>query len=261
MSRIFSCLPVLALFGAIASPHALRAAETASSEESAKTEQNFIEPILIEETMPNAPGEWALRLTTDYRRGNGDAVGALPNLELFYGIIDRLGANLSVPLAYAEQASSSHYGLGDISTTLKYLLVKPGEQAPAIVLGEETAFPSGNQHLELGEGAYALRPYLATLKQLGPICVQGNIGWERQVTAAHEDAWTYGLAVSTPIIKEKLHALVEIQGDWGAPNHTTLAPGLKYYVSEKFTVGLAVPVGLNSNTSEWGLISQFQIEF
>ncbi len=237
------------------------AAEEVAGHEPHEKESSFIEPILIEETMPNAPGEWALRLTTDYRRGNGDPVGTLPNLEVFYGIIDRLGTTLSIPMAYAGQDPGSHYGLGDVEARLKYLLVKPGEAAPAVALGAVTTFPTGNHTLLLGDGAYALGPFVALLKRVGPVCVQGNFGWEKQVTAGRRSLWSYGWAASIPLIQDTLHFLTEIAGDWGRPNHATLAPGLKYYLTEKFTVGAAVPIGLNKDTSEWGIITQFQIEF
>ncbi len=232
-----------------------------ADDETNKTENTFIEPILIEETMPNEPGEWSLRLTTDYRRGDNEAVGTLPNLEVFYGIADRLGAVLSIPIAYTNQSTISHYGFGDISTTLKYLVVRPGSEVPALVLGLVTTFPTGNHTLGLGDGAYELTPYVALLKQFGPVCVQGNFGWEKHISAPYADMWTYGWALSTPLIKDKLNVLAEIQGDWGSPNHTTVAPGIKYNFTDKFTIGLALPVGLNRNTEGWGIVTQFQIEF
>jgi hypothetical protein len=232
-----------------------------ADDETNKTEATFIEPILIEETMPNDPGEWSLRLTTDYRRSDGEAVGTLPNFEVFYGIVERLGASLSIPTSYTNQDAISHYGLGDISASLKYLVVKPAPKMPALVLGLETTFPTGKRTLGLGDGAYELAPNLALLKEFGPICVQGYFGWDKQVSAQRTDMWTYGWAISAPLVKDKLHLLTEIQGDWGSPNHTTLAPGIKYNFTDKLTAGLAVPVGLNKNTEGLGIVTQFQIEF
>jgi hypothetical protein len=97
---------------------------------------------------------------------------------------------------------------------------------PALVLGVEATFPTGNRTLGLGDEAYELAPYLALLKQFGPICVQGNVAWDKQVSAQCTDERTYGWAVSTPLVRDKLHLLAEIQGDWGSPNHTTFAPGI-----------------------------------
>ena len=233
----------------------------AVADETNKTEDMFIEPILIEETMPNDPGEWSLRSTFDYRRGNIGAIGTLPSVEAFYGIADRLGTSLSFPMSYADQNASSHYGLGDISASLKYLVIRQGPTMPALVIGVEATFPTGNQRYGLGDGAYELAPSLALLKEIGPVCVQGNFAWSKQISAQHADQWTYGWCVSTPLVKRKVYVLTEIQGDWGSPNHTTLGPGIEYYFSEKVTAGLSIPIGLNSNTHEWGIVTQFQVEF
>jgi hypothetical protein len=135
MKQIILHVQVLAVAWAVGALNSIHAADSADNETN-KTETAFIEPILIEETMPNDPGELSLRLTTDYRRNGGGAVGTLPDLQV-----------------------------------------------------------------------------------------------------------------------------AEIQGDWGSPNHTTLGPGIKYYLSDKFTAGLAVPVGLNGNTERWGIVTQFQMEF
>jgi hypothetical protein len=62
-----------------------------------------------------------------------------------------------------------------------------------------------------------------------------------------------------PGLKNKLRALVEIEGDWGRPNHTTLGPGLEYFFTDKITAGVSVPVGLNKNTDSWGIATPLQI--
>jgi hypothetical protein len=232
-----------------------------AGEEDQKTEEQFVEPIIIEETMPNDPGEWSLRLTTDYRKTGSEPVGALPEFEVFYGLIERLGISLSLPMAYDKPDTNSHYGLGDISFDLKYLVVKPGPTMPALVVGLETEFPTGNQKLGLGDGAYELTPFLALLKSYGPFCLQGNFGWSKQINGPHENFFNYGCALSAEMVKHKLYLLSEIQGDWRAPNHTTVAPGIKYYFFDNITLGAAVPIGLNSNTGRLGIVTQFQIEF
>jgi hypothetical protein len=133
--------------------------------------------------------------------------------------------------------------------------------APALVVGVEAGFPTGHVPLGLGDGAYELTPNLALLKDFGYILVQGNFGWTKQVSAPRESLWNYGWAVSAPVVRNKLYLLAEIQGDWRSPNHTTLGPGVKYYITEKITTGASVPIGLNSNTEAWGIVTQFQIEF
>lgn len=234
---------------------------TVAEEPAGKTEQKFLEPIIIEETMPNAPGELTLRLTTDYRENGAEAIGALPRFQLFYGLVDRLGTSLSVPMTYNKSDGSAHYGLGDLSLDLKYLLLRPGPTVPALVVGIEAGFPTGNQNSGLGEGAYEMAPFVGLLKDFGPVCLQGNFGWSKEITGARTDRVTYGWALSVPIEARKLYLLAELQGDFGSPNHVTIAPGVKYLVCDNFSLGLAGPLGLNSHTETWGIVTQFQFEF
>ena len=73
-----------------------------NGEDEGKPEAEFVEPILTEETMPNEPRELSLRVSTDFRKGGGESIGSLPKVELFYGLAERLGAELSVPFAYTR---------------------------------------------------------------------------------------------------------------------------------------------------------------
>lgn len=231
----------------------------AESDESTQTK--YIEPIITEETMPNEPKELTLRFGTDYRQRNDEANAALPYLEVFYGLVGRLGATLDLPTAYHKEGTGSAYGLGDISASLKYLVVPQSRSVPAVVFRLEADFPSGNEHLGLGTGAYELTPYLALLKDFGPLVVQGNFGWSKQVTGQREDSWVYNWALAVPLHTRKLYLLGEINGDWGSPNHAALSPGIKYLFSEKFSVGVAIPIGLTKSTEAWGVVTQFQFDF
>jgi hypothetical protein len=63
------------------------------------------------------------------------------------------------------------------------------------------------------------------------------------------------------VYQNKLYLLTEINGDWGRSTESAVAPGIKYLFSDKFSVGVAVPVGLNKNTDAWGVVTQFEFEF
>src|SRR5208282_2972227 len=164
------------------------------------------------------PGDFTLRLGTDYRQRNSDANAALPYAEACFGLIQRLGATVNVPMAYHNEGAGASYGIGDVSAILKYLAVRPSPSVPAVVLGLETQLPTGNEHLGLGAGAYELTPYVAFLKEFRPLLVQGNFGWSRQVTGNREGAWDYNWAEAVPLYQRKLYLLTEINGDWGKPN-------------------------------------------
>lgn len=229
--------------------------------ETNNAELKFINPIITEEVLPDNPGELTLRLGTDYRRRNAEANGSLPYLEACFGLIERFGATVNVPFAYDKEGANAHYGLGDVSARLKFLAVGTTTQRPAVVLGVETVFPSGNHHIGLGEGAFELAPYIGLLKEFGPLLIQGDVGWSKQVSGERSSSWSYNWAASVPIHRQNLYALTELNGDWGSPNHAAISPGLKYLFSDRLSAGAVIPIGLNRHTEVWGIVTQFQFEF
>jgi hypothetical protein len=245
----------------IAITAALFLATLGRAQEEENHETNIVEPILTEETLPNEPREWSLRLTADYRKNGSEAKAVLPRVDVFYGLMERVGVELSVPLAYHKGEAGRTYGVGDLSLGLKYLILDHERNVPAVVLGLEAGFPAGNAHRELGEGAYELTPFVALLKDFGPLSLQGNFGWSKQATVEREDRWVYNWALAVPLCKHKVHLLTELNGDWGRRPQTTVAPGLKYNFNGETFVGLAAPIGLNRYTAEWGIVSQFQTGF
>jgi hypothetical protein len=230
------------------------------AQEEKKDEINIVEPILTEETLPNEPREWSLRFTADYRKKDGEVTAALPRFDIFYGLAERLGAELSVPLAY-HQADTGAYGFGDVSLGLKYLVVEHQKNVPAVVFGLEAGFPTGEADRELGEGAFELTPFVALLKDFDLFSLQGNFGWSKQASRPREDRWVYNWAFAVPLFDHKLHLLTEFNGDWGRRPQTAVAPGLKYNFTGETFIGLAAPIGLNRHTAEWGIVSQFQTGF
>jgi len=248
--------------GFIATATALSVAKGAQAAESEdKIESKFIEPIITEETMPNEPKELTVRFGTDYGQRGSEASAELPYLQCFYGIVERLGATLDLSMAYHKDGAGASYGLGDISASLKYLLIPQSRSIPAVVLRLEAGFPTGNEHLGLGTGAYEVTPFAAFLKDFGGFVLQGNFGWSKQVTGQQTDIWGYNWALAVPLYERKLYGLAEINGDWGSPNHTALSPGIKYLLSDRFSVGVGAPIGLNSSTEAWRIVTQFQFDF
>src|ERR1700693_40936 len=102
-------------------------------------ELHIVEPIITEETMPNEPGDWDLRVSGSYSCQGAEGFGFVPRTQLFFGIANRWGGEIEVPLAFASQGTN-HFGFGDISATVKYLVRKPTVRLPGFVLGLETTF-------------------------------------------------------------------------------------------------------------------------
>jgi hypothetical protein len=247
---------VIVLGAALVLPQLARAEET-GEEENPRLE--VVEPILTEETLPNEPRELSLRVTADYRKKTDETIATLPRVDLFYGLAERVGVELSVPMAYHKGEAGRAYGVGDISLGVKYVIVEPHRNIPAVVAGLEAGFPTGNVERELGEGAWELTPFVALLEDFGPFSVQGNFGWARQVTGARQDQWNYNWALAVPVFKRKVHLLAELNGDWGHDPSSTFSPGVKYTIKNETTIGLAVPLRMSGSAPAWGIVVQFQI--
>jgi hypothetical protein len=104
--------------GILCSPDVVRAQASSSD-----LELHVAEPIITEETMPNEPGDWEVRFSGFYCWPGAERSGFLPSTAIFFCIANRWGGEIEVPLAFARQ-ETNHYGLGDTSATVKYLVRK-----------------------------------------------------------------------------------------------------------------------------------------
>jgi hypothetical protein len=245
----------LLLFALLDWPAALRA------EGDGKDRPKFVEPIITEETLPNEPRETSLRVSADYRRHAGEFSGSLPALTLFHGLAERLGASLSLPVAYRRSDGRTVQGLGDVALGMKYVLIEPGSGSSALVLGFEATMPTGDAHRELGEGTHEIEPFLALLRDFGPLCLQGNFGWSKQLGGDRRERFTYNWAVSSPLLEGRLHLLLELNGDAGPSHPSSISPGLKWNLSEDAFAAIATPIGLNDGAPDWGVVVQFKVGF
>ena len=225
-------------------------------------ELHIVEPIITEETMPNEPGEWDFRFSGSYLWLGAGGSGFLPRTQLFFGIANRWGAEIEVPWAFANQGTN-HYGIGDISTTVKFLVRKPGERMPGFVLGMEMTFPSGNANKGRGEGVFEAAPFAALVYARRRVVLQGNSGYaivhKVQATDA-SNQFFYNAAAAFPYDRFKTYFICEINGTHDhTRNRAAFSPGLKYNLTPERFVAIALPIGLNSPTPRLGIVLQMQI--
>lgn len=255
MKRI-ACLTMISLLALGSSPQRL-AAQQASEEEA-----EIVEPLLIDEALPNEPGESSLRISAGFLTADDETAGVAPRLQLFHGLPGRVGVEASLPLAFHREDDERNFGLGDIGLGLKLLAVEHGEAHPAVALGFETEFPTGDEDEELGEGENRVRPFIALLKDFGAFSLQGNVGWEKQTSGDdREDQFDYNWALAVPLVPARTHLLAELSGDWSRAPERIAAIGLKQQVSDSATFGVTIPFGLNNRTEDWGVHAQLQFEF
>ena len=162
---------------------------------------------------------------------------------------------------------SSATGIGDVEVTLKRLMAGDGRERVAVVLGLEGGLPTGNEADELGEGAWELTPFVALLRDFGSWSLQGNAGWSTQLGAGSgdgESAWLCNVALATPEATSRFHFIAELNGAWSdsaGASPLSAACGAKWQVGEGGFFALAVPVGLNSDAEDWGVVTQYQFQF
>jgi hypothetical protein len=228
----------------------------------ADPEIHIVEPIITEETMPNEPGDWDLRVSGSYLWQGTGGSGFLPRTQLFFGIANRWGGEIEVPWAIANQ-DTNRYGIGDISTTVKFLLRKPSERIPGFVLGLEMTFPSGNANEGLGEGVFESAPFGAIVYARRRLVLQGNTGYSVVHKVQATDAsnhFFYNAAAAFPYDRFKTYLVCEINGTHShIGDRAAFSPGLKYNLTPERFVAIAFPVGLNSLTPHLGLVLQIQI--
>jgi hypothetical protein len=228
----------------------------------ADPEVHIVEPITTEETMPNEPGDWDLRLSGSYMRQGVGGFGSLPRTQLFFGMATRWGGEVEVPMAFAKD-TANHYGVGDVSATLKYLVRKPSARTMGLVLGVETAFPSGSAGRGLGEGVFEVSPFLAAVRTYRWVVLQGNFGYsvvhKTQITDASNKIF-YNGAAAFPLERINTDLLLEINGTHSSnAGQVAFSPGLKYNLTPDRCLAIAFPIGLNSQTPRLGVVLQFQV--
>lgn len=223
-----------------------------------------IEPILIEETLPNEVGEWDLRFSFDYSKNDKESNITFPDIQLFFGIFRNLGGEISMPLIY-RKGETVEYGVGSISTSVKWLILNQGHAIPAVVLGFEVGFPTNGFGEESEERAFEYSPYIAFLKDFGQLCVQGNIALSTDVPVCDGEInhrSILNIAFLFPIFDGKVDVLAELKSSWSfkGQNELLVSPGIKYNLNDKHFFALAVPVGLNNQSSTFGIIFQYQLQ-
>jgi hypothetical protein len=203
-------------------------------------------------------------VTAAYEHSKSGSVATLPGVELNLGLTDFLEVELEVPFLHT---SAGAFGLGDVSMTLKWLVVKERRRLPALVLGMETAFPTGSVRRGLGEGAYELKPFVAALKTLGPLVLQGNIGWSHVLadrSGEGAESIVGGVSIAVPLIGRKLYGFAELSGSKAVPHReliVTVAPGLKWLSNDETFVAVALPIPLSGEARGVGILTQFQWGF
>jgi hypothetical protein len=218
-----------------------------------------VEPILTEESLPEEKGECNLRMAAAYHVEAVDPATALPRTQLFCGFSQRWGGELDVPFAQGSGAEK-RYGLGDISVSIKIKLREQTAFVPALVLGLETMLPTGSPEKGTGESGVEVQPFVALLKQVRSISLQGNIGLGMRHSGSEREYRTsYNGAVGLPLRQTGFALLGEVNGSCSPSGFAAISitPGLHYEIGKNRYVAFGIPVSL-TGAHQVGAVVQFQ---
>ena len=191
----------------------------------------------------------------------------MPKLALFFGINDRLGAEINLPFIYHQGEETEGYDVGALAGSFTYMLVKPSSTWPVLAVGAEFGFPTGGTLEGPAERSYEVSPFLAYLQDFGLMILQGRVGWSLELPQEEDknpQDFTYGWAAAFPIWNKRAYIMTEINGAAGLNhpgNPISFAPGFKYYLTEELFVAMAVPIGLTQSAADYGITAQVQIRF
>jgi len=145
----------------------------------AETEEVSLPPTLITEGA--TPATEVEGIFTMSRSSTETAYGfGLSSLQ--YAPVPSFGIKLVVPVAVRDPRDSEPTvaGIGDVGVMLKYApLLLPAQQF-ALAGGVALTFPTGSERRELG-GQFAVAPFLAAGKGLGPFSLQADVAYRWQL--------------------------------------------------------------------------------
>jgi hypothetical protein len=219
--------------------------------------------------MPTEPGELSVRFSLEKKQLAADdnepeaALYSVPRTQLFFGLADRLGCDLSLPfLARKEEGGGTKAGPGDISLGLKYLILRESEGRPALAAIAELELPTGRRSDGLGEGATGMAVSLGWLKNLGRATLQGTAGYAFS-GEGEEKNLLYGISAAFPLASS-WRLFAELTGERDLKenyNRIAAGPGLKYGLSEETFVAAGFMAGLGETAGDHRLVTQVQFGF
>lgn len=113
------------------------------------------------------------------------------------GLLQRAEGFLTLPLVYAQQditvqalrTSHDTFGIGDISSGLKYVLAQEGSRWPEFIATATVTAPTGSapaaDGVSTGAGHWALGGGLQLIRTLDPIVLFGGLGYTYRFGARH----------------------------------------------------------------------------
>ncbi len=260
--------------------------------------QEFL--FMMDDAYTQAAGQWQVaaelgylhnRRTAEYRGANlvttdTDALWQAA-AKVAYGLTDAIQANLYVPYGHIETQRTTQgvtqrltrYDFGDVTTglTLKLMDQDHNNWLPTLAATATAVLPTSDKDAGMGKDAYGWKGGLAASKAVDDFFWHGNVAYGRsddtrefgQNYWADESIFSCGAAlVFSPTRGYDLicetYAEFETEDSDLETEHRMrwyLTPGAKYHVSETADIGFSVPIGLQGDTYEWGVVVKVMLEW
>ena len=134
---------------------------------------------------------------------------------------------------------------------------------PALVLGAETTFPTQRRALDAdtNESGVEVQPFVAVLKQVRGLAIQGNIGLGIRHSASHREYQSaYNGAVALPLRHTSFALIGEVNASFSPLSNTlTFSPGIHYSLGKNRYAAFALPVNRYKGSVRVDAVIQFQM--
>jgi hypothetical protein len=120
--------------------------------------------------------------------------GALPGLEMHFGMIEGVELDVTTPVAFNTPSTrGTQRAFGDTSIGLKYRLIPESDKWPLISLVPKITVPTGNASRGLGNGASQLDLAVAAQVSRGGFQTYANIGYWANNGSNNRNYWFLGV--------------------------------------------------------------------
>ena len=127
---------------------------------------------------------------------SGGRSGALPGLEMHYGLLKGVEIDLIVQAAFSTPSGAgTQRGFGDTEIDIKYRFVEETETLPAIGFVPNFILPTGNADRGLGNGGGQILLPLWLQKSYGKFTTYGGGGYLLNNGTGNRNDWYFGWVV------------------------------------------------------------------
>jgi len=155
-------------------------------------------PFLTDDTDTQEAGHFEINIAAQYIRFKGGSNGAIPSVEVNYGVTDNLQITILTPLSVAHvDGAGTHVGLGDTRLSFKFRFVEADDQGwkPNLAIAPTIILPSGNASRGLGDGQITGFVPLWVTKEFKPWTVFGGGGYNINTGTDDLNWWFFGAGV------------------------------------------------------------------